>query len=38
MSDIDFLSFEDVETLHAEQLAMFGGRDGILDENVCGPQ
>ena len=34
MDDIDFLSFDDVEELHAEQLAMYGGREGILDENV----
>jgi death-on-curing protein len=31
---IEFLSFEDVIDLHAEQLARYGGREGFVDENV----
>jgi death on curing protein len=34
VDNIDFLNFEDVEELHAEQLAAYGGREGILDENM----
>jgi death-on-curing protein len=31
---IEFLTFEDVTALHAEQLALYGGREGFVDENV----
>jgi death-on-curing protein len=34
MADIDFLTFEDVMELHVEQLATYGGLDGILDDNI----
>lgn len=34
MDDIDFLTFDDVIAIHADQLAHYGGSDGVLDENV----
>ena len=34
MDEIDFLSFDDVVAIHAEQLALHGGRDGFIDEGV----
>jgi death on curing protein len=34
VSQIDFLSFDDVVAIHAEQLALYGGRDGFIDEGV----
>ena len=30
----DFLSVEDVEQLHREQLELFGGRDGVRDRHA----
>ena len=32
--DIEFLTFDDVLAVHAEMLNRYGGRDGILDENI----
>ena len=34
MTDIDFLTVEDVESLHDEQLRLFGGLDGIRDRGA----
>ena len=34
MADIDFLSFDEVVEIHTEQLALYGGRDGFIDETV----
>ena len=34
MDPIDFLTFEDVIAIHAEQLELHGGRDGFIDEGV----
>jgi death-on-curing protein len=34
METPEFLTFEDVVELHAEQLARYGGREGFIDENV----
>jgi death-on-curing protein len=34
MDEIEFLTYEQLLELHAEQLALFGGREGILDEGV----
>jgi death-on-curing protein len=31
---IDFLDFDDVVAIHADQLAVHGGRDGFVDEGV----
>jgi death-on-curing protein len=33
-SVFDFLSVEDVEHLHREQLELFGGQDGVRDRNA----
>ena len=34
MDPIDFLTFDDIVELHREQLAVYGGADGFIDENV----
>jgi len=34
MSDIDFLSVQDVLELHADQIEAYGGSDGIRDEGL----
>lgn len=34
MDDITFLTIEDVLAIHADQLARYGGADGIIDPNV----
>jgi len=34
MSDIDFLSVQDVLELHADQIAAYGGSDGLRDEGL----
>jgi death on curing protein len=34
VSDIDFLSFDEVVAIHREQLAIYGGQDGFIDEGV----
>jgi death-on-curing protein len=31
---IEFLSYEQIIDLHREQLDLFGGRDGVLDDGV----
>ena len=31
MDDIEFLTFEDICEIHSDQLARYGGQDGILD-------
>jgi prophage maintenance system killer protein len=30
--EIDFLSIDDIKQLHADQLALYGGMDGVRDE------
>jgi death-on-curing protein len=32
--DFDFLTFEDIEAIHEDQLARHGGAGGIIEENV----
>jgi death-on-curing protein len=34
VEELDFLSFEDVVAIHTEQLRLYGGRDGFIDETV----
>jgi len=33
MDEIDYLTYQDVLDIHTEQLALYGGLDGIRDEN-----
>jgi death-on-curing protein len=33
-TSIDFLTVEDVEALHSEQLRLFGGQDGVRDRGA----
>ena len=32
LDPFDFLTFDDVVAIHSEQLALYGGRDGFVDE------
>jgi hypothetical protein len=34
MAEYDFLTFEDISAIHADQLARHGGAEGIVDRNV----
>ena len=34
MDDIEFLDWEELLTLHREQLQLYGGQDGFIDENT----
>jgi death-on-curing protein len=34
MDDFDFLTIEEVEILHSEQLRLHGGREGYIDRTV----
>jgi death-on-curing protein len=33
MGDVEYLSYQDVLDIHADQLALYGGLEGIRDEN-----
>lgn len=34
MDQIEFLSFEDLEQIHSDQLDRYGGSEGYIDQNV----